>query len=596
MPSADEIPPPAGTGPLRFLWHYARRRAPGHLLVLVAVLAAVGCSVAAQYGLKRLIDIVSAGPGAAAAVWPAFGFLCGIIAADNLLWRLGGWAATRSFVAVGGDIRRDLFAHLAAHSPAYFADRLPGAMAARVSATAQAAFTVENTTAWNLLPPAGAVTCAILLTATVEARLAAVLALVALGIGLLMHRLARRGAPLHRRAASAAAAVDGQLVDVIGHVGLMRAFGATLRERRHIAQAVEEDMAARRASLLQMERLRLIHALLTIGLTAGMLGCGLLLWQAGRASAGDVALLTTLSLTVLHATRDLAVALVEMAQQLARLEEATEALLLPHDLRDAPGAPALVPGPGEVRFEGLRFAYPGRAPVLEGFDLVIPPGQRVGLVGLSGAGKSTVMALLQRARDPDAGRIRIDGQDIRLVRQDSLPRALAVVPQDTSLLHRSILENIRYGRPDATEAEVLRAAEMARCRDVIEALPEGFMTIVGERGTKLSGGQRQRIAIARALLMDAPILLLDEATSALDSESERFIQAALDRLMQGRTVIAIAHRLSTLQNFDRIIVMNRGRIVEDGSPAELARRQGPYAALLRQQQAGSLPGDLPDAA
>jgi ATP-binding cassette, subfamily B, bacterial len=231
----------------------------------------------------------------------------------------------------------------------------------------------------------------------------------------------------------------------------------------------------------------------------------------------------------------------------------------------------------------VRFAYPSRSPVLREFDLTIEPGQRVGLVGFSGAGKSTVLSLLQRFYDVEAGRITIDGQDIRDVTQDSLRQAMAIVPQDISLFHRSVLENIRYARPEATEAQVLAAADMAHCREFIEALPDGFATMVGDRGTKLSGGQRQRLAIARALLKDAPILLLDEATSALDSDSERAIQAALDRLMHGRTVIAIAHRLSTLQRFDRIIVMDQGHIIDDGSPGELAVRPGPYRELLRKQ-------------
>jgi ATP-binding cassette subfamily B protein len=237
-----------------------------------------------------------------------------------------------------------------------------------------------------------------------------------------------------------------------------------------------------------------------------------------------------------------------------------------------------------VTFDRVRFAYPSRAPVLREFDLTIEPGQRVGLVGFSGAGKSTVLALLQRFYDVGSGRILIDGQDIRDVTQESLRTTMAIVPQDISLFHRTVLENIRYARPDAQEEEILAAAEMANCREFIEALPDGFATMVGDRGVKLSGGQRQRLAIARALLKDAPILLLDEATSALDSESERAIQDALDRLMHGRTVIAIAHRLATLKSFDRIIVMDRGHIVDDGPPGVLAVRPGPYRDMLRRQQ------------
>jgi len=343
-------------------------------------------------------------------------------------------------------------------------------------------------------------------------------------------------------------------------------------------------MTARRTSLLYLEQLRLIHAVLTAILTAGLVGWAILMWQRGQATAGDIVLITSLGLTILHSTRDLAVALVDLTQHMARLEEAIGALLTEHDLPDHPQAGTLARGTGQVRFEGVSFSYPGRDAVIENFDLAIEPGQRVGLVGVSGAGKSTVLAVLQRFYDVRAGRILIDGQDIARLTQESLRRQLAIVPQDISLFHRTVLENIRYARPEASEAEVLAAADMARCRDFIEALPDGFATMVGDRGVMLSGGQRQRIAIARALLKDAPILLLDEATSALDTDSERAIQLGLDRLMRGRTVIAIAHRLSTLSSFDRIVVLDRGRIIDDGPPAILAARPGPYRDLLRQQQ------------
>jgi ATP-binding cassette subfamily B protein len=356
------------------------------------------------------------------------------------------------------------------------------------------------------------------------------------------------------------------------------------REQRRIGATIGVEMGARRTSLIYLERLRLIHAVITATLIAGVVGWGILLWQQGQATVGDLVLITTLSFGILHCTRDLAVALVDLTQHVARLEEAIGSLLIEHELPDRPDARPLRVGAGEVTFEQVRFAYPGRAPVLREFDLTIEPGQRVGLVGYSGAGKSTVLALLQRFYDVGGGRIQIDRQDIRNVTQDSLRATMAIVPQDISLFHRTVLENIRYARPDASEDDVLAAAEMANCREFIEALPEGFATMVGDRGVKLSGGQRQRLAIARALLKDAPILLLDEATSALDSDSERAIQDALDRLMQGRTVIAIAHRLATLKSFDRIIVMDRGHIVDDGSPRVLAARPGPYRDLLRKQQ------------
>jgi ATP-binding cassette subfamily B protein len=397
---------------------------------------------------------------------------------------------------------------------------------------------------------------------------------------LVLFHFAARGKPRHRYFATKAAAVDGEMVDVLGNMALVRAFGGMQRELRRLTETIGHELNARRRSLLYLERLRLVHAGVTILLTLSLLAWAIVLWQRGAASAGDVVMVATLGFTILQTTRDLAVALVDVTQHLARLQEATGVLLRPHEVRDVPQARELRAPCGAVDFQDMAFSYPGRGPSFTGFSLSLAAGQRVGLVGESGAGKTTLLALLQRFYDPNGGRILIDGQDIAQVTQESLRRAIAVVPQDISLFHRSVLENLRYGRPEASDAEVWAAATAARAADFIRALPEGIDTIVGERGVKLSGGQRQRIAIARAFLKDAPILLLDEATSALDTESEEAIRIALDRLMQGRTVIAIAHRLSTLRNFDRIVVLQAGRVVEDGPPEQLLRAEGPYRKLI----------------
>jgi ATP-binding cassette, subfamily B, bacterial len=293
-------------------------------------------------------------------------------------------------------------------------------------------------------------------------------------------------------------------------------------------------------------------------------------------------LVCTLCLSVLHATRDLAVALVDATQHLARLSEALMTLLLPHELRDHAEAVPLLRRGARVAFADVTFRYPGGRNVFDHFSLDLEADQRVGLIGRSGGGKSTLFALLQRFYDAQGGSILIDGQDIARVTQDSLRAAISVVPQDISLFQRSVMENIRYGRPDASDEEVLQAAIAARC-EFIEALPNGFATLVGQRGLKLSGGQRQRIAIARGFLRKAPILLLDEATSALDSESEEAIRDGLERLMQRRTVIAIAHRLSTLRSFDRIVVLQAGQIVQDGAPDALIRHEGIYRELVTRE-------------
>ena len=306
------------------------------------------------------------------------------------------------------------------------------------------------------------------------------------------------------------------------------------------------------------------------------------LWQRGDATTGDVVLVCTLGLSILSATRDLAVALVDVTQHVARLSEAIATLLLPHELRDHPEAEPLVKSGAPSPSRMSRFGYPGGVKVFDEFNLRLQPGQRVGLVGSPAAENracssccsvSTMWSRQHHDRRPGY---------LRGSRSKACARRSRVVPQDISMFHRSILENIRYGRPNATDDEVLRAAIAARC-DFVETLPEGLATMVGDRGVKLSGGQRQRIAIARAFLKDAPILLLDEATAALDSESEEAIREALGRLMRGRTVIAIAHRLATLRNFDRVVMLKAGKIIEDGPPDRLMQGQGPYRELVTQE-------------
>ena len=397
-----------------------------------------------------------------------------------------------------------------------------------------------------------------------------------------MFRLAAAGRPLHHDFANKAAAVDGEMVDVVSNMPLVRAFGGFLREHRRFDATVDRELEARKRSLFYLEKLRIFHATVTIVLTLGLVAWAIVLWTDGEATTGDVVLACTLSISVLSATRDLAVALVDITQHLARLAEGLATLLVPHELRDHPQARPLVRRGASVKFEHVTFRYGDGEQIFDDFSLRFKPGERVGLVGHSGGGKSTLFALLQRFYDVQEGRILIDGQDIARVTQQSLREAIGVVPQDISLFHRSVLENIRYGRPDASEDEVMEAAFAARC-DFIQKLPEGMATMVGERGVKLSGGQRQRIAVARAFLKDAPLLLLDEATSALDSDSEEMIREALGRLMHGRTVVAIAHRLSTVRNFDRIVVLQTGRVVQDGPPDQLMRHDGLYRQLVQRE-------------
>ena len=568
--------------PLAFVLRYLRRRLVSHVVIVVTVAAAVACSVGTQYGVKYLVDGLAAGPTHDDSVWLAFGILVALIAADNFLWRIASWTASFTFVGVTGDLRRDIFRHLTGHSPSYFSDRLPGMLTSRITATSNAVFTVENMFVWNVMPPCIATVAAIVLIGTVSLPMAAGLTVFSGAMVAAMFRLAAAGKPLHDDFADKAAAVDGEMVDVINNMPLVRAFCGLGYEHDRFDATVNRELNARGRSLRYLEWMRLTHAAVTVVLTIALLAWAMVLWQHGRASTGDVVLICTLGLSILHATRDLAVALVDVTQHAARLAEATATLLVPHELRDHPQAEPLVRAGAAIVFSNVSFRYPGGLQVFDKFNLRINAGQRVGLVGQSGGGKSSLFVLLQRFYDVNQGHVAIDGQNISKVTQQSLREAISVVPQDISLFHRSILENIRYGRPAASDDEVLRAAIDARC-DFVETLPEGLATMVGDRGVKLSGGQRQRIAIARAFLKDAPILLLDEATAALDSESEEAIREALGRLMRGRTVIAIAHRLATLRSFDRVVMLQAGKIIEDGPPDRLMQGQGPYRELVNRE-------------
>ncbi|MGV6871333.1 ABC transporter ATP-binding protein [Pseudochelatococcus sp. B33] len=586
--------------PVDFLFRYIRRRPLMHSIIVVCVLGAVACSISTQYGVKFLVDTLSGSAGGSdAGPWVAFAVLVSFIAADNLLWRVATFVASYAFVGVTGDLRSDLFRHLTGHAPSYFSDRLPGVLTSRVTATSNAMFQMENMFCWNVLPPCAATVGAILFLTAVSVPVAMTLAVISGFVIVLMFRMAAAGRPLHHEFAAKAAAVDGEMLDVIGNMPLVKAFAGISREHRRFDTSLVSEMDARRSSLLYLERLRLTHAMIVVTITIGLLGWSIWLWREGRATIGDVVLVCTLGTAVLSATRDLAIALVDVTQHMARLSESLLTLLTPHELRDHPEASALVPSGVSVTFDDVSFRYPTGRPVFEHLNLDIKPGQRVGVVGESGGGKSTLVALLQRFHDGQGGRILIDGQDIARVTDESLRAVITAVPQDTALFNRTLLENIRYGRPDATIDEVNYAVRAAHCERFVENLPEGLDTLVGDRGFKLSGGQRQRIAIARAFLKDAPILILDEATSALDSESEELIRDALERLMKGRTVITIAHRLSTLRNYDRMLVMHDGKIVQDGPPDDLMQVDGPYRVLVERelerlekfprQQAGWMP-------
>lgn len=572
--------------PLAFLWRYVRAR-PWHFGGLLSlVVSASICAVAVQYGMKLLVDAMaqSGSNRGAANVWLPLWLFLGLIVMENVFWRLGGWLGCRTVVASCVDIRVDLFQYLTGHPMRYFNEHFAGSLGNRISAVGQAAGAIYGGLAWKVVPPIVDFIGAVVVLLTVDWRMAVALVLFVLLVALLITGFGIRGRSKHQRFAAQAARVGGELVDAVSNVWTIKAFSARDREAERLAQEIGYEARAQRRSWMYLEKARVMHDICLSLMAGGMLVWAIRSWIGGEVTAGDVVLVSALTFRILHGSRDLALALVDTTQQIGAIADTLRIINQPHGLEDP--EPALTLEEGDIDFEHIRFAYPERGPVFEDFSLRIPAGQSVGIVGASGSGKSTLLALLQRLDDVQAGQILIDGQDIRHVSQDSLRGKIAVVPQETALFNRSILENIRYGRPEASDEEVFEAARHAFCDAFIRALPLGYQTLVGERGVMLSGGQRQRLGIARAFLKDAPILILDEATSALDTQSEAEIQDALNQLIQGRTVVAVAHRLSTLANFERIVVLRDGQIVEDGPPHELRTRGGEFDALWRMQAEG----------
>lgn len=395
----------------------------------------------------------------------------------------------------------------------------------------------------------------------------------------------------------ARAQMTGRIVDSYTNIQTIKLFAHTMREQDYARDAMDEFMVTVHRQMRLVTQLTVsLHSINAL-LLAGVGGLAVMAWLQGSISLGAIAVAIALVMRIRSMSDWILWEVASLFENIGTVEDGMNTIAQPLAITDGDGARDLEVSRGEIRFEHLQFHYGRTSKVIEDLSLVIRPGEKVGIVGRSGAGKSTLVNLLLRFYDLEGGRILIDGQDIARVRQESLRRNIGMVTQDTSLLHRSIRDNIRYGRPDADEAQIVEASRRAHADEFIRTLTDakgrsGYDTHVGERGVKLSGGQRQRVAIARVLLKDAPILVLDEATSALDSEVEAAIQEQLYALMEGKTVIAIAHRLSTIAVLDRLVVMDQGRIIETGSHDELLQRDGLYAALWRRQSGGFIGLDV----
>jgi ATP-binding cassette subfamily B multidrug efflux pump len=403
--------------------------------------------------------------------------------------------------------------------------------------------------------------------------------------------------------ADARSLMTGRITDAYTNIATVKLFSHARREAGFARSAMQEFLATVYRQMRLVTGFEIVNHALSMLLVAGTTGVALWLWTTGQVGVGAIAAATAMALRLNGISHWIMWEMASLFEHIGTVQDGINTLARPHLVVDRPGAKLLAVPRGEIRFESVDFSYgraAGSAPrVIEKLSLHIRPGEKIGLVGRSGAGKSTLVNLLLRFYDLEAGRILIDGQDIAGVTQDSLRAQVGMVTQDTSLLHRSVRDNILYGRPDASDTQMAAAARKAEADEFVQSLTDpkgrvGYDAHVGERGVKLSGGQRQRIAIARVMLKDAPILLLDEATSALDSEVEAAIQASLYRLMEGKTVVAIAHRLSTIAAMDRLIVLDKGRIVEEGDHRSLLVRGGIYARLWAHQSGGFLGEDADD--
>jgi ATP-binding cassette, subfamily B, bacterial len=577
--------------PFAFLRFLIVRHFRGRVLMLVA-LAGSATSIEAfgPYALSHLINAITAAVQAHASFDTAILPWMILLAA---IW-LGSTLAYRSYEAVDVETsprmralaQKYLFTYLMGHSPRYFQENFAGKLGQKVKQAGQATVSVLNILSFEMVRVGMLMLVGGILMFNAHAAYALVLAVWAVIYLAIVVALARRCVVLSKAFSNEVSTSTGRLIDAIANSDLVRAFAKADYERRFLSHFLADEMNASRRLRSFLILMRSFMAVATLALLLGLVALAGSDALAGAISVGAFAMIFFLANQIIRSVQELSYRMLDYFEQLGTLAEALELVSQGHEIVDAPGAPPLMVREGAIRFEHVRFAHPDGLQVFEDLNLLIRPGEKVGLVGPSGAGKSTLVKLLRRQFEPQAGRILIDGQAIAQISWDSLNEAIAEVPQLAGVFHRAVRDNIRYAKPEAPDADVVRAAVEAYAHEFILGRASGYDTIVGEQGIKLSGGERQRVAIARALVKDARILVLDEATSSLDSESEHLIQEALWTLMQGRTVIAIAHRLSTIAGMDRILYLDSGRIVEDGPHRELLAKGGAYARLWNRQMGG----------
>ncbi len=609
-PTAREPEPPPVHGLWAFYWHHLRQEPwlLGCLFLFGGMIAVMDVSIPAFIG--RIVGFVSNHAPATLLhdAWPQLLLMGGILLLVRPLLFLCQVVTINQIVNPGlsNMIRWQNHWHVVRQSWTFFQNDFAGRIANRVIQTGPAmreSVVMSFDAGWYIVVYGSS---ALILLASTDIRLTPPILIWFACYGGLLAYFVPRLRERSRVVSEMRSNLTGRVVDSYTNILTVKLFSRARDEDAFVRDSVDAHTVAFRDQTRMITGYITLLAVMNSCLIVGTAGLAIWQWSAGRINVGEVAMVLPLSWQITNMAGWVARSVTSIFENIGTVQDGMRSIAVERLMPDPPDARELVVSHGEIRFEDLHFDYgrqtrPDRGGVLHGIDLVIKAGERVGLVGHSGAGKSTLVNLLLHFYDPERGRIVIDEQDIGTVTQESLRTQIAMVTQDTSLLHRSISDNIRYGRPNATQAMIEQAARRAEAHDFILGLEDwhgrrGYDAHVGERGVKLSGGQRQRVALARVILKDAPILVLDEATSALDSEVEAAIQGQLDGLMEGRTVIAIAHRLSTIARMDRLVVLDHGRIAEAGSHAQLLARDGTYARLWRRQSGGFTPELLDTAA
>jgi ATP-binding cassette, subfamily B, multidrug efflux pump len=585
---------------LAFLWHFARQAKWLFAALFVAQLFVALGDSAVPWFIGRVVTLVTKTPPDLflTEAWPWLIGMAIVVLIVRPVATMARYLINNQAIAAPftGLIRWQSHWHVVRQSWAFFQNDFAGRISNRVMQTApslRSTITATINTVWYIIVYG---VSAIILTASADRWLSLPLLLWFAGYAALMVYFVPRMRERSKVSSLARSELTGRIVDSYTNILTVKLFARASEEDQYVRDAVDRHVDLFSAS----QRLLTIFATLLDALNALLIaGSGalaLILWRYGALEVGAIAMVLPLTLQLTNMSRQIAMNITEIFEDIGVVQEGMLSIARPLQLPDIAEAKPLQVRAGRIEFKNVSFGYGRDIGVLQNLNLTLQPGEKIGLVGRSGAGKSTVVSLLLRFFHVEDGAILIDGQDIAGLTQESLRSQISVVTQDTSLLHRSIRDNIRYGRPSASDEEVERAARLAHAHDFILELEDlfgrrGYDAHVGERGVKLSGGQRQRIAIARVILKDAPILVFDEATSALDSEVEAAIQSSLGTLMQGKTVIAIAHRLSTIAQMDRLVVLDHGRVVENGSHRELLAKGGHYAALWQRQAGGFIDAD-----